>query len=46
MITFLSVGLLIFLIAYVLIKAGGVINLNFILAKPAGFPVGSAGGMF
>lgn len=44
--TFLSVGLLIFLIAYVFIKAGGVINLNFILAKPAGFPVGSAGGIW
>ncbi len=42
----LSVGLLVFLIAYVFIKAGGVINLNFILAKPAGFPVGSAGGIW
>lgn len=44
--TSLSVGLLVFLIAYVFIKAGGGINLNFILAKPAGFPVGSAGGIW
>ena len=43
--TFLSLGLLVFLIAYVFIKAGGGINFNFILAKPAGFPLGSAGGI-
>lgn len=43
--TFLSLSLLFFLIAYVFINAGG-INKNFILDKPAGFPVGSAGGIW
>lgn len=44
--TVLSIGLLFFLLGFVFIKAQGVINLNFILAKPAGFPVGSAGGIW
>lgn len=44
--TFLSLASLFFLIAYVFLKAEGVINLNFILAKPAGFPVGLAGGIW
>lgn len=43
---FLSLALLFFLIAYVFFKAGGAINLSFILAKPAGFPIGSAGGIW
>lgn len=42
--TFLSAGVLVFLIVYVFSQAGG-IDLNFILGKPAGFPVGSAGGI-
>lgn len=44
--TFLSLSLLFFLIAYVFLKAEGVIDLNFILGKPAGFPIGSAGGIW
>ncbi|MDO0825283.1 ABC transporter permease subunit [Desulfosporosinus nitroreducens] len=44
--TVLSIGLLFFLLSFVFIKAQGVISLNFILAKPAGFPVGSAGGIW
>lgn len=43
---FLSLSLLFFLVIYVFLKAGGVVNLNFILDKPAGFPVGSAGGIW
>lgn len=44
--TFISLSLLFFLTAYVFINAGGTINLNFMLDKPAGFPVGSAGGIW
>ncbi|MGI6065379.1 MAG: PstA family ABC transporter permease [Bacillota bacterium] len=44
--TFISLSLLFFLTAYVFIHAGGTINLDFILDKPAGFPVGSAGGIW
>lgn len=44
--TVLSLGLLVFILAFVYLKAQGVITLNFILAKPAGFPVGSAGGIW
>lgn len=44
--TVLSIGLLFFLLGFVFIKAQGVITPNFILAKPAGFPVGSAGGIW
>ncbi|AET67735.1 ABC-type phosphate transport system, permease component [Desulfosporosinus orientis DSM 765] len=44
--TVLSLGLLVFLLAFVFIKAQGVITPNFILTKPAGFPVGSAGGIW
>ncbi|EHQ88329.1 PstA family ABC transporter permease [Desulfosporosinus youngiae] len=42
----ISISLLIFLMSFVFIKAQGAINLNFILEKPAGFPVGSAGGIW
>ncbi|MCB8818854.1 PstA family ABC transporter permease [Desulfosporosinus shakirovi] len=44
--TVLSLGLLVFILGFVYIKAQGVVTLNFILAKPAGFPVGSAGGIW
>lgn len=44
--TFISLSLLFFLAAYVFIKAGGIIHLDFILEKPAGIPVGSAGGIW
>lgn len=44
--TVLSIGLLFYLLGFVFIKAQGVITPNFILAKPAGFPVGSAGGIW
>ncbi|HBV88401.1 MAG TPA: phosphate ABC transporter permease [Desulfosporosinus sp.] len=44
--TVFSIGLLFFLLGFVFIKAQGVISLNFLLAKPAGFPVGSAGGIW
>ncbi|MEL7567510.1 MAG: ABC transporter permease subunit [Dehalobacterium sp.] len=44
--TVISLSLMFFLAAYIFINAGGTINLNFILDKPAGFPVGSAGGIW
>lgn len=44
--TVVSLGLLIFLLAFVFIKAQGVISHNFIFSKPSGFPIGSAGGIW
>jgi phosphate transport system permease protein len=44
--TYLSLSVLVFLTVYIFVNAGGVVNLSFILDKPAGFPVGSAGGIW